>query len=678
MSLPNITQGQMALDPVNQIIYYKDGTDQLKAVTLKWIQENSNSIDTTDSIVVGGNLTITGDFTVNGTSTTLNVQTVLVEDNFLVLNSNVIGAPSTNSGIEIERGTSSNVAIRWNESLDRWEITNDGSTFEIINSVADRWRTPRTISLSGDVSGSVILDGTEDENIVTTVANDSHNHTAITLTFGLNDATDVTLNSPTDGNFLRFDGTNWINDPINLAADTVGDYVGKLEAGTNVTITNNTGESATPNISVTGNLTSIDSISSPDYVQFDVNYAATPNVGKLEWSSAQGTLEVGLTGGNVELPIGQKNVAYVHNAEATTLTRGTAVYLYGATGDKASVKRADNRYESTSSKIFGIVAEDIAAGGNGFVTTYGLATKLQLGSYNEGDMLWLGESGNMTVNKPSAPRHLVFLGVVERANNGNGLMFVHVQNGYELEELHNVLLPTPNTGEVLTYNGSLWTSAAPIATVTKLDNVGDVVSPSPSSGEFLKWNGTAWVDDFIQKLDEIIDVNAATPSVTQVLQWDGSQWIANSVNASNLSGTTLASGITSSSLTSIGNLSSLTVNGTTTINGNISVSGTMNAMATPNHTTSYELQLSDANKVLYFGSTVTVRVPGSDTNFAVGTSITIIQDGSGTVTILPVLGSGVSLLSFTGATPKTRVQYSAATIVKKSATQWFVFGDIMP
>lgn len=134
--LPNITQGQMALDPVNQIIYYKTQADELKSVTLKWLQDSSNTIDTTDTVVVGGDFIITGNLTVNGTTTTLNTESILVEDNFLVLNSNISGVPSTNAGLEIERGTSTNVSIRWNEGIDKWEYTNDGVTYYNISDIS--------------------------------------------------------------------------------------------------------------------------------------------------------------------------------------------------------------------------------------------------------------------------------------------------------------------------------------------------------------------------------------------------------------------------------------------------------------------------------------------------------------------------------------------------------------
>lgn len=153
-------------------------------------------------------------------------------------------------------------------------------------------------------------------------------------------------------------------------------------------------------------------------------------------------------------------VSYVRNAEANTLTTGTCVYLFGATGDHATVKRADNNSDSTSSKTIGVVGASIAASQNGPVITRGYVDGIDLSTgYTAGDILWLGENGAFTKTKPTAPDHLVFIGVVVRATN-NGIIYVATQNGYELDELHNVSLPSPNSGEFLKYNGSLWVADA--------------------------------------------------------------------------------------------------------------------------------------------------------------------------------------------------------------------------
>ena len=85
----------------------------------------------------GGDVTITGNLTVNGTTTTLNTETLTVDDNIIVLNNNEAGTPSQNAGIEVERGTSANVDIRWNETTDKWQFTNDGTTYVDIGSGGD-------------------------------------------------------------------------------------------------------------------------------------------------------------------------------------------------------------------------------------------------------------------------------------------------------------------------------------------------------------------------------------------------------------------------------------------------------------------------------------------------------------------------------------------------------------
>lgn len=164
---------------------------------------------------------------------------------------------------------------------------------------------------------------------------------------------------------------------------------------------------------------------------------------------------------------------YVRNAESTTLTTGTVVYLFGATGDHATVKRADNDSDTTSSKTVGVVSAPIAASENGVVITQGYVDGIDLSTgYTAGDVLWLGDDGNFTTTKPSAPDHLVFVGVVVRANS-NGIIYVSTQNGYELDELHNVALSNPTSGDFLKFNGSLWVND-PINLGT--DTTGDYVA----------------------------------------------------------------------------------------------------------------------------------------------------------------------------------------------------------
>jgi hypothetical protein len=81
-----------------------------------------------DGPIEATNLTLSGDLTVNGNTTVLNTQTVTIEDNILTLNSTVTGSPTTDAGIEVERGTSTNAALNWNETTDKWEQNRGGTT----------------------------------------------------------------------------------------------------------------------------------------------------------------------------------------------------------------------------------------------------------------------------------------------------------------------------------------------------------------------------------------------------------------------------------------------------------------------------------------------------------------------------------------------------------------------
>jgi hypothetical protein len=129
----------------------------------------------TNSNVTFNDVTVSGNLTVSGTTTTINTETVAINDNIIVLNNNATGAPSEDAGIEIERGSSTNVALRWNESTDAWQITSDGTTYDDIATAAD----------------------------IDEVAIDS-----------LDDIGDVTITSAANGDALVWNGSAWVNDTI--------------------------------------------------------------------------------------------------------------------------------------------------------------------------------------------------------------------------------------------------------------------------------------------------------------------------------------------------------------------------------------------------------------------------------------------------------------------------------
>jgi len=146
-------------------------------------------------------------------------------------------------------------------------------------------------------------------------------------------------------------------------------------------------------------------------------------------------------------------LAKVHNATGTTLARGKVVMISGANGDVASVILANNKYDSTSDRTIGLVKDPINSGDTGWVVTQGQASKLNLGSYTAGDVLYLDSiDGGLTKDRPIAPYHQVFICIVTRANNGNGLAYVNPLNGFDLTELHDVKAENPLNNQVIVYS----------------------------------------------------------------------------------------------------------------------------------------------------------------------------------------------------------------------------------
>lgn len=111
------------------------------------------------TVTIDDDLTVTGNLTVSGTTTSINTETLTVDDNVIVLNNNVTSSPSENAGIEVERGTSANVLVRWNETSDKWEITNDGTTYGNIVSTADTGSVSTTMIANEAITQGKIGDG---------------------------------------------------------------------------------------------------------------------------------------------------------------------------------------------------------------------------------------------------------------------------------------------------------------------------------------------------------------------------------------------------------------------------------------------------------------------------------------------------------------------------------------
>ena len=125
-------------------------------------------------------LILTGDLTVQGTTTTINTQELNIADNNIVLNSDLTTAPTQNAGIEIERGNQTNVNLRWNESTDKWQITNDGATYndiatsDQVNALAEVDTLDSVTTRGASTSNSITTGGLEVSGSIISSANNAH------------------------------------------------------------------------------------------------------------------------------------------------------------------------------------------------------------------------------------------------------------------------------------------------------------------------------------------------------------------------------------------------------------------------------------------------------------------------------------------------------------------------
>ena len=146
----------------------------------------------------------------------------------------------------------------------------------------------------------------------------------------------------------------------------------------------------------------------------------------------------------------------VKNTTGTTIPKGSAVYVSGATGNNALISLASATSDPSSSKTLGITAESIATDAFGYVIEAGYLTDIDTSSTTAGAAVWLGNTpGSLVfVSPPAEPSHAVYLGVVVRVQSMNGSILVKVQNGYELDELHDVFVGGVSTALPLVYNST--------------------------------------------------------------------------------------------------------------------------------------------------------------------------------------------------------------------------------
>ena len=187
------------------------------------------------------------------------------------------------------------------------------------------------------------------------------------------------------------------------------------------------------------------------------DYAAA--TGELYFDTDAQTLAV-KTGATTTLQVGQEEVIHVRNTTNTLITNGTVVYVSGVQGTGAAkllIGKANATTTEEIQDVIGIATQDIPHNSDGFITTFGVVREVNTAAFPVGTILYLSTSAGLyTSAAPPAPNHSVRLGIVIRQSATEGSIFVHVDPGYDLADLHDVTVSAAVNGDFIRWNGTTW------------------------------------------------------------------------------------------------------------------------------------------------------------------------------------------------------------------------------
>jgi len=213
-------------------------------------------------------------------------------------------------------------------------------------------------------------------------------------------------------------------------------------------------------ISVTTGTAEVGLTNPVNYIEFNQEAGLIADTAQLTWNDSDGTLDLGLKGGNVTLQIGQEQIVRFVNHTATDFVEMQVVRIVGAQGNRLSADLARGNSEANSNTTFAVVTEPIPKSQQGYATISGLVRDVNTSSFPEGAVLYLSPfvAGGITHIIPVSPNRNVRVGYCVRSHAIVGSIFVNIINDPELNELPDVLIQTPQEGEVLTYEGAsnLW------------------------------------------------------------------------------------------------------------------------------------------------------------------------------------------------------------------------------
>jgi hypothetical protein len=376
-------------------------------------------------------------------------------------------------------------------------------------------------------------------------------------------------------------------------------------------------------------------ITQVDYFALNTSSTASVTTAKGVWNATEGAIEVGLNS-SVNALLGVDAHVQVYNQSGSPFTKGQVVRQDGSSGTRLKVVLALGTDDTNSATTIGLVAQSIGNNSSGFIITNGLLRGIDTNAFNEGDTLYLSATtpGGLVNTRPTQPNHSVRIGyVIKKAGVADGIIYVDILNGFELEELHDVLVTTVANRDFLSYDSSttvwrnrqLFDSTAPAAlgvsatpgvsiTAARVDHVharptlDQLDISGAAQGDILYRSATSWARLPAATAGYILQTNgaAANPSWAQNTGGSGAPTDAEYIVAS-------ANGSLSAERV-ISNSTSITVNFAT--GGQVSLeraalTGDVTASQNSNATTIANDAVSNAKLANMTASTIKARVTGS-------------------------------------------------------------------
>jgi hypothetical protein len=221
------------------------------------------------------------------------------------------------------------------------------------------------------------------------------------------------------------------------------------------------------------------------YIDFDLNPSVSGQEGRVFWNTNDGTINIGMPGGMVNLQVGQEILIRARNTTGTLIPNGSVVRIAGASGGKPLIELADA--DDINTGATGLATEDIANNSNGYIGIKGLVRDVDTNAYAPGSFLFMSSTaGGFTNIPPTGNRRVAFIGTVIVQGSSNGVILLQPQNSSFLSGLSGVEVTSVADGEVLRYDSvtSTWKNAAVSGGITAFLGLTD--TPSDYTGEALK------------------------------------------------------------------------------------------------------------------------------------------------------------------------------------------------